>query len=221
MLPFRVGGGRSRLEVLCLGAHSDDVELGCGGTLLQLAASPFDLRIEWIVFSATGERRMEARDSAHELLSEAESVKLTVLELRDGFLPDSWAAVKEAVETIASASAPDLILTHRRDDRHQDHRTVADATWSAFRDHLILEYEVPKYDGDLGRPNLYIPLTEGAVRRKARHVLSAFPSQRAKNWMTEETITSLARLRGIEAGATYAEAFYSSKAVLDLTDALE
>lgn len=216
-----VAPGRSRgerLRVLCLGAHPDDIEIGCGGTLLQMASGPEGLEVGWFVFSATGDRRREAEASARRLLDRTAELEIEVLGFRDGFFPDSWGEIKEVFETLKERAAPDLVFTHYRHDRHQDHRIVSDLTWNTFRDHLILEYEVPKWDGDLGSPNVFSPLGADDARLKARHLLESFPSQREKPWFSEETFLGLSRLRGIECRAPegHAEAFYGRKIVIDL-----
>lgn len=206
------------LRVLCLGAHSDDVEIGVGGTLLRLAERPEALHVRWVVFSGDGEREREARESAVRLMEGGDSLEVDVHDFRDGFFPEQWAAIKETFEELKKEDEPDLVFTHRLEDRHQDHRTIAELTWNAFRDHLILEYEIPKYEGDLGKPNAYVPLSAETARRKAAHVAKAFPSQRGKSWFEEETFVGLARLRGVECGAEekHAEAFHARKAILDL-----
>lgn len=202
--------------MLCLGAHSDDVEIGCGGTLMRLRSRPGDLHVRWVVFSGRGDRAEEAGASARRLLDGIASLELDVLDFRDGFFPDQWGEVKEAFEGLKGEPSPDLVFTHHGDDRHQDHRVVSELTWNTFRDHLVLEYEVPKWDGDLGRPNVYVPLGREDARRKARHLVEAFPSQRGKAWFDEETFLGLTRLRGVECAAEegHAEAFHGRKAVL-------
>ena len=204
------------LSVLCLGAHSDDIEIGCGGTLLRLRDEVPDLEMRWIVFSGAGKRAEEARESARRLLGDTPSTEVEVLEFRDGFFPDDWAEIKSAFEKLKSGRSPDVIMTHHGDDRHQDHRVVSELTWNTFRDHLILEYEVPKWDGDLGQPNLYVPLEEETARRKAHHLVDTFQSQRDRAWFDEDTFLGLMRLRGVEcvSPARYAEAFHARKVVL-------
>lgn len=206
------------LRVLCLGAHADDVEIGCGGTLLRLASGPSDLHVRWVVFSGGDRREREARDSAAGLLGETASLEVSVLGFPNRFFPDRWAAIKEAFGTLEDGPRPDLVFTHRRRDRHQDHSTVGELTWNTFRDHLILEYEVPKYEGDLGRPNAYVPLSSETARQKAAHLMEAFPSQREKPWFEEETFLGLSRIRGVEcgAGASHAEAFHGTKMRLEV-----
>lgn len=205
------------LRVLCLGAHPDDLEIGCGGTLLALAAAR-DLRVHWIVFSGTAERRTEARRSAGRLLRGARAAEVVVEDFRDGYFPDQWAAIKDRFEQLKRRVQPDLIFTHHTRDRHQDHRVLAELTWNTFRAHAILEYEIPKYDGGLETPNVYVPLDARTRRRKVRHVLGAFPSQAGKHWFDEATLLGLMRLRGVECGARagYAEAFHGTKLVVTI-----
>lgn len=214
MLPLRVSrGGDGPLRVLCLGAHADDIEIGCGGTIRALTARR-RIACRWVVFSGGGgPREREARRSAGRLLRRVSDPVVVVHDFRDGFFPAAFAEIKECFETLKAAVAPDVIFTHFRADRHQDHRVVSDLTWNTFRDHLVLEYEVPKYDGDLGRPNLYVPLSRAASRAKVRHLLAAFASQRGKRWFTADTFNGLLRLRGVESGAPegMAEAFHAPK----------
>jgi LmbE family N-acetylglucosaminyl deacetylase len=200
--------------VLCLGAHSDDIEIGCGGTVLQLLASGAE--VHWAVFSGTPPRAKEARRSARRFLGGVAAGRLTLHTFRDGYFPAQFSGVKEAFEALASRIAPDVVLTHYREDRHQDHRVLSDLAWNTFRRHLVLEYEIPKWDGDLGRPNLYVALGRAVARRKIRLLMELFASQRGKDWFTEETFSGLMRLRGIEcrAEAGWAEAFYCRKAVM-------
>jgi LmbE family N-acetylglucosaminyl deacetylase len=214
-LSLSAAAGRP-LSVLCLGAHADDVEIGCGGTLLQLLAEHPKSVCRWIVFSATPEREAEARASATGLLKGQDVPVIDVHKLRDGHFPSVISEIKDTLEAVKRAFTPDLIFTHYRDDRHQDHRAVSDATWQTFREHLILEYEVPKYDGDLGQPNCFVPVSASTRQRKIEHLSAAFPSQRSKQWFTDETFSALMRLRGIECAAPdgYAEAFYARKWIL-------
>ncbi len=205
------------LRILCLGAHADDIEIGCGGTILRLLAEHPGSSCAWVVLSGAGTgRETEARDAAGRFLAKAAERRVSVLDVRDGHVPVALTAVKEALEEVRRGFLPDIVFTHQRDDLHQDHRTVSEATWQTFRDHLILEYEVPKWDGDLGRPNCYVALPESLLTRKVEHLLAAFPSQREKRWFREETFVALARLRGIECGGAdgCAEAFHSRKLVL-------
>jgi LmbE family N-acetylglucosaminyl deacetylase len=202
--------------VLCIGAHCDDIEIGCGGTLLWLLERNPALTVHWVVLCSNAQRRAEALDGARRFLGAAAMPRVQVHGFRDGFLPTLGAEVKELFEGLKGRLQPDLILTHTRADLHQDHRLVSDLTWNTFRDHLILEFEIPKYDGDLGAPNLFVPLSEALVARKIEHVLGAFASQRGRRWFREDTFRALMRLRGVECNAPedYAEAFYARKLVL-------
>ena len=203
-------------EVLCLGAHADDIEIGCGGTLLKLMRSHPGLRVHWVVFSADEVRADESRVSAERFLQEAGGFTLTQHRFRDSYFPYAGEAIKDAFHALANEVSPDLIFTHRRDDAHQDHRVLAELTWCVFRNHAVLEYEIPKYEGDMGRPNLLVQLTEDDAQRKVDHLMSAFPSQLGKPWYTEDTFRALMRLRGLECHAPhrYAEGFYARKLVL-------
>jgi LmbE family N-acetylglucosaminyl deacetylase len=203
------------LNVLCLGSHSDDIEIGCGGTILQLARRNPNCVFHWVVFSALGVRAAEAQQGAR-LFAGTKSLRGPLLKsFRDGFFPFVGAEVKEVFEEL-KAITPDIIFTHCRNDAHQDHHQVAELTWNTFRDHLILEYEIPKYDGDLGRPNIFIPLETFECEKKVRSIMDTFPSQHGKSWFQPETFFSLMRLRGMECNAPsgYAEAFYGRKLVL-------
>ena len=207
---------QGKARVLALGAHPDDIEIGCGGTLLRLAAERPDLEVTWAVFAATPERAQEARASAAGFLAGlATPPRVVVHDFRDGFLPYSGAAVKERFEELKRAAAPDLVLTHYRDDRHQDHRLVSELTWNTWRNHLILEYEIPKYDGDFGSPNVFATLPAATLERKIALLLEHFPTQAGKPWFTEDLFRAVARIRGMESVAPerFAEAFYCRKAV--------
>lgn len=208
--------GSEPLTVLCLGAHSDDIEIGCGGTLLQLGQVNPKLRFHWLVFSAIGKRGEEARKAA-ELFTTGCDKEVLVQEYRDGFLPYSGGQVKDVFEELKDRVNPDLIFTHWQGDAHQDHRLICELTWNTFRDHLILEYEIPKYDGDIGRPSVFVPLEKPVYQRKMDNLFEAFESQRAKSWFERETFMGLMRLRGMESNAPsgYAEAFYARKMVID------
>jgi LmbE family N-acetylglucosaminyl deacetylase len=216
MLPFALSGITQPRRILCLGAHSDDIEIGCGGTVLALLEGHASLEIQWVVCSADGIREHEARASADRFLNTAAAYRIVIEHFRDGFFPFEGARIKEFFEDTVREFAPDVIFTHHSDDRHQDHRLISDLTWQTFRDHLILEYEVPKYDGDLGRPNCFVPLSESHSGEKIRHLLESFGSQRGKRWFTEETFRGLMRLRGIECAAAsgLAEAFYARKLMI-------
>lgn len=206
------------IRLLCLGAHADDIEIGCGATVLAMIAGPHPPTVHWVVFSAAGERRAEAHASAAAFLAGAAETKVEVLDFRDGYFPSDHAAIKNAFEALKSGPAPDVILTHSLRDSHQDHRIVAELTGNTFRDHLILGYEIPKYDGDLGRANGYVRLTADTARRKAAMIHEHFPSQRGRAWFTPDTFLALARLRGIECNAPegFAEAFSARKLAIDL-----
>lgn len=202
-----------RLSVLCLGAHSDDIEIGLGATLLSMMERGVRLDVQWCVLSGAGVREREARASAESFLSQAASRQIEVMAFRDGFFPEESEAIKMWFEALKERAHPDLIFTHRRDDAHQDHRQVCQLTWNTFRDHCILEYEIPKWDGDVGQPNAYVAVSESAIRRKADLLISHFGSQRSKSWFDSETFLGLARLRGMECRAPdrYAEAFFARK----------
>ncbi|HKU21177.1 MAG TPA: PIG-L deacetylase family protein [Terriglobales bacterium] len=203
-------------RILCLGAHSDDLEIGCGGTILRLLDDHKNVSLQWVVFSANHTRAKEARRSAEMFLDKAKNREIVTKSFRDGFLPYKGGEVKEFFEGLKQF-APDLIFTHYRHDLHQDHRLICELTWNTFRDHTILEYEVPKYDGDMGAPNFFVELDEDTCSKKAEYLLTNFKSQRDKHWFSAETFRSLLRLRGLECRSAtgYAEAFYARKIVLD------
>ena len=208
--------GQDGLHVLCLGAHPDDIEIGCGGMVLSLLGARRDVQVHWVVFGAAGIRADEARTSATSFLSGAARAEVEVLGFRDGFFPSQSAQIKEWFEDLKQRVEPHLILTHREVDRHQDHCTVADLTWNTFRNHLVLEYEIPKYDADLGQPNVFVPLAPETRARKVELLLHCFPSQRGKSWFTADTFDSVMRLRGIECASPtgFAEAFHARKLTL-------
>ncbi len=209
--------GKARTpRLLCIGAHSDDIEIGCGGTVLRLLEEYPGMYIHWVVFGASGRRADEAQRSAEVFLKNARSHRIVIHGFRDGFLPYIGGEVKDAFETLKAEVNPDLILTHYRNDLHQDHRILCELTWNTYRDHLIWEYEVPKYDGDLGTPNIYVSLSEKICRRKVDHLMKHFRTQRSKRWFTRDTFMALLRLRGIEAAGPcpYAEAFYGRKVLI-------
>ena len=203
------------LRVLCLGAHSDDIEIGCGGTILKLIASQPRVVVRWVVFSSNDEREREARTSASRFLEGCAESEVSVKRFRDGYFPSESEQIKEQFEALKSFQ-PGLVFTHYRTDRHQDHRVISDLTWNTFRNHLVLEYEIPKYDGDLGQPNLFVTLDEPTCATKIRYLLESFPTQSKKQWFDAETFQAIMRLRGMEANSPtrYAEAFYCRKAVL-------
>lgn len=213
MLPLNLGKrpGES-LSLLCLGAHSDDIEIGCGGTLLYLKEAFPHLTLYWVVFSASGHRGHEATRAA-ELFTAGCQKEVVLKEFGDGFLPYNGAQVKDFFEELKKRTDPDVIFTHWHGDAHQDHRLVSELTWNTFRNHLIFEYEIPKYDGDLGRPNFFVPLGESQHQKKIDYLFEAFASQRTKPWFDRETFSGLMRLRGMESNSPsgYAEAFHARK----------
>jgi LmbE family N-acetylglucosaminyl deacetylase len=217
MRPLHLAKPGERLSVLCLGAHSDDIEIGAGATLLSLLERGIHLEVHWCVLSGAGERESEAKASAVDFLATAKSKEIEVMSFRDGFFPEQGEAIKSWFESLKQRIAPDLIFTHRRNDAHQDHRQVCRLTWNTFRDHCILEYEIPKWDGDIGQPNFYMPVSAAALRRKIDLLIAHFGTQRSKQWFDTETFLGLARLRGMECRAPerYAEAFFGRKLVLN------
>jgi LmbE family N-acetylglucosaminyl deacetylase len=210
------GQGRQSLEILALGAHADDIEIGCGGTILKLTEAFPKCVVTWVVLSAEGQRADEARWSGEAFLRCAAERRLIIESFRDGFFPYSGADVKDFFERLKAEVAPDLIFTHYGSDLHQDHRLVSELTWNTFRDHLIFEYEVPKYDGDLGAPNVFVHLTQNIVQLKIEMIMSNFVSQSERHWFTEDVFRSTLRLRGLESNSPsrYAEGLYSRKLVL-------
>jgi LmbE family N-acetylglucosaminyl deacetylase len=211
MLAFPLAATAPGIErVLALGCHADDLEIGCGGLILALTRARADLHVTWVVLAAHGERGQEARASAERFLAEAGSTEIVVYEYRDGFLPYQGGEVKDVFESLKRVQ-PDLVLTHARHDLHQDHRLACELTWNTFRKHLILEFEIPKYDGDLGVANVFFPLVEELVEEKIRLVREGFPSQSGKHWFDAELLRSVMRLRGMECATRYAEAFTCRK----------
>ncbi len=206
----------SPYRILCLGAHSDDIEIGCGGTLLKLMELYPNLHIHWVVLGANGQREQEASNSAAGFLAGIADRKVSIRGFRDGFFPYMATEIKEYFEEIKFGIVPDLILTHYREDRHQDHRLISDLTWNTFREHTIWEYEIPKYDGDLGSPNLFVHLSEEICRRKITNLFEHFQSQSNKGWFTEDTFLAMLRIRGMESNSPskYAEAFYCRKMIV-------
>jgi LmbE family N-acetylglucosaminyl deacetylase len=200
-------------KVLCLGAHPDDIEIGCGGTLLRILEVP-KAEFYWVVFSGQNPRRVEAIRSAETLL-EGAIFKIIVKEFRDSYFPFIGEKIKDYFEEIKQNFKPNIIFTHCSNDLHQDHRLISNLTWNTFRDNLILEYEIPKYDGDLSVPNMYLPISDSDVDKKIHLILDSFPSQKTKEWFSEETFRAILRIRGIESNSPskYAEAFYCRKLV--------
>ena len=206
---------RGVLRLLCIGAHSDDLEIGCGGTVLELLGRQ-SVSVTWVVLSGAGPRGEEARASARRFLSGARDSQVMVEQFRDGYFPSQHAGIKDFFERLKGRIQADVILTHFGADLHQDHRLVSELTWNTFRDHLILEYEIVKYDGGLGSPNLFVPLSARNRRRKVNLLLRGFGTQRSKRWFTAETFEGIMRIRGVECNASsgYAEAFYVRKIVI-------
>ena len=213
-LNFDVGSKRP-LEILCLGCHSDDIEIGCGGAILRFAQQYPDCNFHWVVFSAIGVRENEARQGAN-LFGGSQVKTLLLKTFEDGFMPYAGAEVKGVFEKELKQLGPDLVFTHQGNDAHQDHRLISELTWNTFRNHMILQYEIPKYDGDVGRPSVFVPLQEDIYKKKVRCLMESFHSQRSKEWFEPETFLSLMRLRGMECNAPsgYAEAFYGRKLVI-------
>jgi LmbE family N-acetylglucosaminyl deacetylase len=214
MIKLNLNTGKDgSLKVLCLGAHSDDIEIGCGGTILHLIDQYPNCTFYWVVFSAIGARGSEAQQAAEWFAGPQRLERVLLKEFRDGFMPFVGSEVKATFEDLKHSVSPDLILTHQRKDAHQDHRLLSELTWNTFRDHLILEYEIPKYDGDLGQPNVFVSLESHVCDTKVRYLMDAFRSQHSKKWFEESTFRSLMRLRGMECNAPsgYAEAYYCRK----------
>jgi LmbE family N-acetylglucosaminyl deacetylase len=217
MIHLKLDGRADRsLQILCLGCHSDDIEIGCGGTILRLAGEYPGCVFHWVVFSAIGVREAEARQAAGQFVDPSNLTGPMLKAFPDGFMPFVGAEMKVVFEELKQAFSPDLIFTHNRKDAHQDHRLVAELTWNTFRNQLILEYEVPKYDGDMGQPSVFVPLPQELCERKVSLIMDTFRSQHGKAWFQPETFFSLMRLRGMECNAPsgYAEAFYGRKLVL-------
>ncbi len=212
MLGFKLSNSKP-LNVLALGAHCDDIEIGAGGTLLKLFEEYEINAVRWVVFSSNEVRKKEASNSAGMFLGDLKDTKIVIHAYRDGFLPFMAAEIKDTFEAIKKEFIPDIIFTHYRHDRHQDHRLVSDLTWNTWRNHLILEYEIPKYDGDLGIPNFYVTLESRYIEKRNRILMEAYESQREKHWFDDDTFKALPRLRGMESATTYAEGFYARKIV--------
>lgn len=213
MRPLPLVEPGAKLSVLCLGAHSDDIEIGVGGTILGWISAGVKLDVCWCVLSAKGARRKEAMAAAEAVLEGAASRRIELGEFRDGYFPYEGDEIKSWIEDLKKHVDPDIVFTHRKDDAHQDHREISRLTWNAFRDHLVLEYEIPKWDGDLGQPNVYVAMSEETFARKSTLLQACFASQRSKDWFDAETFRGLARLRGMECRAPdrFAEAFLARK----------
>jgi LmbE family N-acetylglucosaminyl deacetylase len=215
MLNINFDGHQDELRILFIGAHCDDIEIGCGGTVMRMTEEYKNQEVKWLVLTSTPERSLEAKKSATHLLKKINKKEIIIKEFKDGTLPYSGEVIKQAIEQLKSFR-PDLIFTHHRNDLHQDHRLLSELTWNTFRDNLIFEYEIPKYDGDLGNPNCFVPLDSKTATAKVKTIMDYFPSQASKHWFDEETFFSLMRIRGMESATRtkYAEAFYVRKFVL-------
>ena len=213
MLGVRLGPGEGPLKILCLGAHCDDIEIGAGGALLRLLAERPGSSVHWVVFASNDQRAREAKESAAEFLSGAGRCSVVVKSFRESYFPFVAAEIKDDFERLKGEGDPDVVFTHHLADRHQDHRLIAELTWNTFRNHLVAEYEIPKYEGDLGAPNLFFPLPESIARRKIELILRHFPSQAGRAWFRPETFEAVLRLRGVECNAPegWAEGFHCRK----------
>jgi LmbE family N-acetylglucosaminyl deacetylase len=216
MLSAALGQPGTPLSILCLGAHCDDIEIGAGGAVMRLLAERPGSTVHWAAMSSTPEREREARAAATEMLSGAARSEIVINTFRDGYVGYEPAAAKDFFEATKKTVKPDVIFTHHRHDRHQDHRLVAELTWNTWRNHLVLEYEIPKYEGDLGHPSLYVPLSAATARRKIDVILRSFPSQAGRSWFRADTFEAILRLRGIECNAPegFAEAFHATKWII-------
>tara|TARA_B100000315_G_scaffold171289_1_gene159802 strand:+ start:446 stop:1105 length:660 start_codon:yes stop_codon:yes gene_type:complete len=206
----------SSLKILCLGAHSDDIEIGCGGTIMKFLQTYSNVEFLWVVFSADEIRKQEALKSASLLLEKALIKKIKIHNFRDSFFPYQGSEIKESFEKM-KAFNPELIFTHQYSDFHQDHKQISELTYNTFRNHLVLEYEIPKYDGDLGSPNVFSPIDKKLYNQKIELIISSFKSQEHNQWFSESTFQAILRLRGIESNSPtgYAEAFYCKKIVIN------
>ncbi len=220
MLKFEFGiqtkGKGLALRLLCVGAHSDDIEIGCGGTILRLLSEHDDLEVHWVVLGASGQRRKEAVASAEKFLADAKKKTILIKHFKESFFPYFGGEIKNFFEKLKKQVTPDIVLTHYRHDLHQDHRVISELTWNTFREHLILEYEIIKYDGDLGIPNCFVHLDKDICRRKIDYIRDSFKTQKEKDWFTPDAFLSILRIRGIESKAPqkYAEGFHCRKLVL-------
>jgi LmbE family N-acetylglucosaminyl deacetylase len=207
---------KRNLKILCIGAHSDDIEIGCGGSILRLLSENKDVEVYWVILGSSGQRDKEAVESANKFLADAKKKKVIIKNFKNSFFPYMGGEIKTFFEKIIKRVSPDIIFTHYRHDLHQDHRLVSELTWNTFRDHLILEYEIIKYDGDIGIPNLFVHLTDAICRDKINIIIDSFKTQREKDWFTQDAFFSILRIRGIESKAPekYAEGFYCKKLIL-------
>lgn len=220
MINLRFDSNSAPLKILCIGAHSDDIEIGCGATMAQLVANNMAAEVYWLVLSASGRRISEAKKSAAMIFGESVSLTIDIQEFRNGYFPYTGADIKDYFEKLKSAFEPDVIFTHYQQDRHQDHRVTSDLTWNTFRNHCVLEYEIPKFDGDLGAPSVFVPIQPEYIEKKIEVLTECFPSQADKPWFDDATFRGLMRLRGVECNAKsgYAEAYYARKVCLALNE---
>jgi len=207
---------QNKLNLLVLGAHCDDIEIGCGGTLLKWTMEARIQKVIWVIFSSNQARKEEAQRSAEMYLREIPESEIIILDYQDAYLAFAAKEIKDKFEEIRHLMNPDIVFTHYRNDRHQDHRLLSDLAWNTFRNHLVLEYEIPKYDGDLATPNGYVAIPSDHVNRKVKLLLECYASQVSKHWFDEETFKSLMRIRGLECNSPshYAEAFHLRKCLL-------
>jgi len=215
LLKVKLFQADQNLKVLCLGAHPDDIEIGCGGTILRIIEEVPNVNFYWVVFSGYEQRQKEATESAAIFLRNVENKIIITKNFRESYFPFIGSQIKDFFEELKKEIAPDVIFTHYTKDAHQDHRLVSDLTWNTFRNNFILEYEIPKFDGDLGVPNLYVNLNKSDVIKKIENIISVFQTQRSKSWFSEETFRSILKIRGIESNSKeqFAEGFYCRKIV--------
>jgi LmbE family N-acetylglucosaminyl deacetylase len=216
MFKFKLFNEIREPKILCLGAHPDDIEIGCGGTILRILEEAPEAQFSWVVFSGNQKRREEALESSDLFLKNAKTKKINVEKFRESYFPFIGAQIKDYFEKLKTALSPDIIFTHSSNDLHQDHRLISNLTWNTFREHFILEYEIPKFDGDLGNPNFFVHLNESLVKRKIINLVDIFQTQKVKPWFDEETFKSILRIRGMESNSKskYAEAFYCKKILI-------
>ena len=217
MLKFIIGNQEKVTNILCLGSHCDDIEIGCGGTILRITESmKHNTYVYWVIFSADSRRKREALTSADEYLRDTKGKKIIVKDFQNSYFPYYGKEIKDFFEKLKSEFSPDIVFTHYRNDLHQDHRLISELTWNTYRNHFILEYEVPKYDGDFGNPNFFVHLDEAICRRKIESIVKHYTTQRDKHWFTENTFYSVLRLRGMESNSKsmFAEGFYCRKIVI-------
>lgn len=215
MLSIKINSNKRKFRVLLLGAHCDDIEIGCGGTLLRLLDSVPNPEVHWVVFSSDAVRKREAVASANAFLKTVHSRNIHIEDFKNGFFPYIGADIKEYFERLKGYVCPDLIFTHYCRDLHQDHRIISELTWNTFRNHWILEYEIPKFDGDMGAPNFFVHLDASVCRKKVNYLMKYFETQRERRWFTQDLFYSTFRIRGMESNSPtkYAEGFYSRKTV--------